>query len=145
VGTSEEVYHHPANPFVYNFLGDVNLFHGRIENGEAYIVRPESPQTAEGLGKDPESALVFVRPHLLDIGREPSGPQSFRANVVYVNPAGPVVKVELVSEWGHAVQVNLSQERYRELRLEKGMEVHVTPKEMKVFPNADEPQRNTHG
>ena len=144
VGTSEEVYHHPANPFVYNFLGDVNLFHGRVENGKAYIVQPESPQAAQVLGKDAESALVFVRPHLLDIDIEPSGTQSFRGTVVYVNPAGPVVKVELVSEWGHGVQVNLSQERYRELRLEKGMEVHVTPKEMKVFPNADEPQRNSH-
>jgi hypothetical protein len=70
--------------------------------------------------------------------------KSFRGKVVYVNPAGPVVKVELVSEWGHSVQVNLSEERYRELRLEKGMEVHVTPKEMRVFPHADEPQRNSH-
>ena len=29
VGTPEEVYDHPATSFVYNFLGNVNLFHGR--------------------------------------------------------------------------------------------------------------------
>ena len=29
-GTPEEVYDRPATPFVYGFLGDVNLFHGRI-------------------------------------------------------------------------------------------------------------------
>ena len=28
VGTPDQVYHHPANPFVYNFLGNVNLFKG---------------------------------------------------------------------------------------------------------------------
>jgi len=32
-GTPEEVYEHPATPFVYGFLGDVNLFHGRIHQG----------------------------------------------------------------------------------------------------------------
>src|SRR5262245_54681780 len=29
VGTPDEVYQHPASSFVYEFLGDVNLFHGR--------------------------------------------------------------------------------------------------------------------
>jgi sulfate transport system ATP-binding protein len=32
VGAPDEVYHHPTNPFVYNFLGNVNLFHGRADN-----------------------------------------------------------------------------------------------------------------
>ncbi len=29
-GTPDQVYEHPANPFVLNFLGNVNLFHGRL-------------------------------------------------------------------------------------------------------------------
>jgi sulfate transport system ATP-binding protein len=37
IGSAEEVYHHPANAFVYNFLGNVNLFHGRIENGRVFL------------------------------------------------------------------------------------------------------------
>ena len=37
VGTPEEVYHHPANAFAYNFLGNVNLFHSRIEEGKVYL------------------------------------------------------------------------------------------------------------
>lgn len=28
MGTPEEVYENPASPFVYDFLGNVNLFHG---------------------------------------------------------------------------------------------------------------------
>ncbi|MEI6051327.1 MAG: prolyl oligopeptidase family serine peptidase, partial [Opitutaceae bacterium] len=36
-GRPEEVYHSPANAFVYNFLGDVNLFHGRVDDGNARI------------------------------------------------------------------------------------------------------------
>ena len=36
-GTPDEVYDHPATPFVYQFLGDVNLFHGRVHEGRAVI------------------------------------------------------------------------------------------------------------
>ena len=35
VGSPDEVYNHPATPFVYRFLGNVNLFHGRIDGGQA--------------------------------------------------------------------------------------------------------------
>ena len=34
IGSPEEVYDHPNSPFVYDFLGNVNLFHGRLENGK---------------------------------------------------------------------------------------------------------------
>ncbi len=33
VGTPDEVYNNPANPFVLGFLGHVNIFHGRMEGG----------------------------------------------------------------------------------------------------------------
>ena len=36
-GTPDEVYEHPANPFVLNFLGNVNLFHGRVHQGQASL------------------------------------------------------------------------------------------------------------
>ncbi len=33
IGTPEEVYDHPENPFVYDFLGSVNLFKGNVHKG----------------------------------------------------------------------------------------------------------------
>jgi sulfate transport system ATP-binding protein len=36
IGTPESVYDHPATPFVANFLGSVNLFHGRVEDGHLH-------------------------------------------------------------------------------------------------------------
>src|SRR5208282_2308565 len=33
--TPDEVYDHPASPFVVDFLGSVNIFHGRIESADA--------------------------------------------------------------------------------------------------------------
>src|SRR5207237_8012013 len=37
IGSPDEVYNHPASPFVYNFLGNVNLFHGRMDEGQPVI------------------------------------------------------------------------------------------------------------
>jgi len=133
VGTPSEVYHHPASAFVYHFLGNVNLFRGRVEGGKVYVggIAMELPQDD---GADAKTAIVYVRPHLLEIYiDQPDGHAHFRARVEHINPAGPVVKVQLLSEWGDPVQVEISQERYRELRLTKDAEVFITPKEKQVF------------
>ncbi|MBI3780842.1 MAG: sulfate ABC transporter ATP-binding protein [candidate division NC10 bacterium] len=131
VGTPDEVYHHPADPFVYNFLGNVNLFRGRVEGGKFYLgdMAMELPDQAR---PDAKTAIVYIRPHLLDIDYQPNSDNHFRARVEHINPAGPLVKVELVSEWGDSVEVEISQERYRALALKKDAKVFVTPKEKQV-------------
>jgi len=133
MGTPSEVYHHPASAFVYHFLGNVNLFRGRVEGGKVYVggIAMELPQDDRA---DAKTAIVYVRPHLLEINiDQPDGSAHFRARVEHINSAGPVVKVQLVSEWGDPVQVEISQERYRDLGLIKGAAVFITPKDEKVF------------
>jgi sulfate/thiosulfate transport system ATP-binding protein len=48
-GTPDEVYDRPATPFVLQFLGDVNIFHGRtkVDAGGASYVRPHELEIAE--------------------------------------------------------------------------------------------------
>ncbi len=121
VGSPEEVYNHPVTPFVYNFLGSVNLFHGRIDEGKAYIHEKESGHVA------------YVRPHSLEIDRHPNGGSHFRARIKHINSAGPLVKVEVVAEWGDAVHIEMSQERFKTLQLTKDEAVFVIPKDVKVF------------
>ncbi|HTY56370.1 MAG TPA: TOBE-like domain-containing protein, partial [Candidatus Binataceae bacterium] len=135
VGTAEEVYHHPANAFVYNFLGNVNLFHGRVENGKIYLgnTRVEVQENVR-THLNGNQALVYVRPHLLEIERSrPEGNHCFPATVRSINPAGPQVKVELVAQWGDLVQVEIDHDRYQSLRLAMGAEVFLRPREKKVF------------
>ncbi len=153
-GTSDEVYHHPATAFVYNFLGNVNLFHGRVEGGRVYIgdtalevdSRISGPNPAADAGSrapavngradkaDANQALLYVRPHLLDIELTPNGGGShFPATVVRINPAGPQVKVELRAQWGDLVQVELGHERFRSLGLTPGAEVFVRPRDARAF------------
>ncbi|MCG3195834.1 MAG: Sulfate/thiosulfate import ATP-binding protein CysA [bacterium] len=132
VGSPEEVYHHPKTPFVYNFLGNVNLFHSRVENGKAYLGNTliEVPKT--GI-HDSREAKVFIRPHLLNIERSQNGRTAFGARILHLNPAGPMVKVELETEWGDNILVELSQDRYRTLGLRKEEYVYVSPKEFQVY------------
>jgi len=121
IGSPDEVYNHPATPFVYNFLGNVNLFHGRIDEGKTYIHERETGH------------VVYVRPHLLDIERLPNGGDHFRARIKHINSAGPLVKVEAITEWGALVHVEMSQDRFRNLHLLKDEAVFVIPKDVKVF------------
>ena len=137
VGTPDEVYHHPANAFVYNFLGNVNLFHSRVEEGKVYLGEMPIDLPAES-AQDAKSALVFVRPHLLEIEHQRNGGDNFRAKVTHINAAGPLVKVDLMTDWGAPVHVEISHERYSSLGLKREDDVFVRPRERKVFV---EPQR----
>ena len=110
----------------------MNLFRGRIERGKAYIgsMAFDAPPQA---GREARLATLYIRPHQLEIEQEDRGEAQFKARVAHVNPAGPLVKVDLVAEWGDPVRVEMSQERYRALALEPGDEVFVRPKDMSLF------------
>jgi sulfate transport system ATP-binding protein len=132
VGTPEEVYHHPGNAFVYNFLGNVNLFHGRVEEGKVFLGELPIELPAEG-APDAKSAMVFVRPHLLEIEHHRNGGDNFHAKVTHINAAGPLVKVDLVTDWGEPVHVELSHGKYVSLGLKREDDVFVRPRERKIF------------
>ncbi|NUQ61572.1 MAG: sulfate ABC transporter ATP-binding protein [Pirellulales bacterium] len=132
VGTPEDLFHRPANAFVMDFLGSVNLFHGRIEAGKAVFgsMVLDSP---DGLEIDGESAKLFVRPHELELHTKPNGAPSLRARVVRIQSAGPLVKIELASESGQEVQLEMSHERFREEPVAVGNDVFVSPRDLRVF------------
>jgi sulfate/thiosulfate transport system ATP-binding protein len=130
IGTPDEVYHQPVNPFVYDFLGNVNLFHCRFEGEKAYI----GNTPLEGMGGSLKNGKAYIRPHLFEIDRDaPEKRGYFKAQVKYINAAGPIVKVELKTQAGDLIQVELPHERYNSLQLKKEDDVFVSPKELKVF------------
>jgi sulfate transport system ATP-binding protein len=131
-GAPDEVYHHPASAFVYDFLGNLNLFHGRVEGGETVLLEPTT-HSDKLSGAVNDGAIVYVRPHLMEIERESNGHPQFAAQVVHINSAGPIVKVDLVTPSGHEIHSQISHERYQELKLRKGDSVFVSPRDMQVF------------
>jgi len=70
VGTPDEVYSAPASPFVYSFLGNVNLFHGRVDGGVADIGGLRLEAADHAAAKD-AAAVAYVRPHDIELSRAP--------------------------------------------------------------------------
>lgn len=133
VGTPEEVFHQPANEFVMNFLGNVNVFEGRVEGNHAFFGPLPVEETHPLSFSARMAARGFVRPHELDVARRSNGHPCFPARVAHINAAGPQVKLELVAEGGECVHVELDQDKYRQLRVIRGETVYVTPRQLKVF------------
>jgi sulfate/thiosulfate transport system ATP-binding protein len=135
-GTPDEVYEHPASPFVYSFLGSVNLFHGRVDGGEAQL-GPLSVKTPEHAGHTDAPAVGYVRPHDLDVQRHANG-TTFEALVRHVVAIGPTVRLELErKDTGDMIEAELTRERYGELAVTEGELVHVKPRKLKVFVDED--------
>jgi sulfate transport system ATP-binding protein len=137
IGTPHEVYERPANPFVYEFLGHVNLFHGRIHQGRAWIgdVEIDAPEHAEA---EDLAAVAYVRPHDIEVDRVMNGESALPAHVVHILSVGPVVKLELVQEGNqnkNLIQVEISKERFRDLQLVKGDQVFIKPRRLDLFPH----------
>ncbi|MCC2668734.1 MAG: sulfate transporter, ATPase subunit [Armatimonadetes bacterium] len=136
-GTPEEVYEHPANPFVFNFLGNVNLFHGRVHDGEA-TMGPLAISAPEHAGALDQPAIGYVRPHDLEVVRHKNGGTSIAAAVRHISPVGPVIRLELQrADTGDLIEAELTRERYRELALTTGENVFVKPRKLKVFVDDD--------
>ncbi len=132
-GTPAEVFEHPANAFVMDFLGNVNVFHGRVQDGVATLGGLEV-QWPSYPHSEPREARGYVRPHELDIVRSPYGVPAVPARVVHVNSAGAVTRVRLrTSDADELMHVEVSQIRSAELDLHVGEVVFLAPRKVRVF------------
>lgn len=133
IGTPEEVYDNPVNPFVYNFLGNVNLFHGRVHSGQVEIgsLKLDVPEHAGTLNKN---AVSYFRPHDIEISLKSEDSKFIAAEIAFIRAVGPIVNLELKRlDGGESIEVEISKEYYRQLALKEKQQIHVRPKDFKVF------------
>ncbi len=88
------MYEHPATPFVYSFLGNVNLFHGRVAGGKAEVAGTEWA-APEWTGGPDEDAVAYVRTYEVDLARAPDGAPAIETVLRHVRRFGPMVRLEL--------------------------------------------------
>jgi sulfate transport system ATP-binding protein len=130
-GTPEDVVEHPATPFVVNFLGQVNIFHGRVQDGQALfgpmaVAFPEHPHT------EARTAAGYSRPHELAVSRTDEG-GGLWAIVTDVRVSGAIVKMEVTGDERQPMQIELGREQYQEIRAIIGEKVYVKPRKVRVF------------
>jgi sulfate transport system ATP-binding protein len=134
VGHPEAVYEHPATPFVYSFLGNVNLFHGRVAGGRAEVAGTEweAPEWAAGPDRD---ALAYVRTYDVELARSPNGTPAIETILRHVRRFGPMVRLELDRvDDGQVIEAEVPRGNFDELKLTQGERVYVKPKSARLFP-----------
>ena len=106
VGGPRDLYEHPANAFVMGFIGPVTR-----------------------LGE------LFIRPHDVEVRRQPNGTTS-EAMVERLVHLGFEVRADLVLHDGQRLQAQLSREDADELELAQGQIVWVRPSRTRQFADA---------
>ncbi|MEI7836932.1 MAG: sulfate/molybdate ABC transporter ATP-binding protein [Planctomycetota bacterium] len=135
IGRSDEVFHNPKTPFVMEFLGQVNVFRGRVDAGKATVEGLDFGPGAQGISHAGQGqARVFVRPHQLELSRERLSPSSFPGTVESVNAAGATAKLEVRTDLAGLLTVEIPQDQFRRYLFAVGEPVFVTPREATVFP-----------
>ena len=132
IGSPDEVYTHPNSPFVYDFLGNVNLFKGRLHNGQ--LTHGEfAIDVPDAHAHTQDHAVGYVRPH--DILFEKTAiPETVPAKVSHIHLLGPIVQIELRREdVDEFLEAELTKEHFHALQLNVGDHVFVRPKQLKVF------------
>jgi sulfate transport system ATP-binding protein len=122
IGTPDEVYAAPATPFVFRFIGNVNLFHSREH-------APWTQQRGD--------AVAYVRPHDIDISPKPQDDTALQVEVKLVRAIGSVVRVEVVTDGNSEfIEIELSRERFDAAPLANGDKVFIRPRQFRVFKSA---------
>ena len=117
-----------------NFLGNVNIFHGRVQDGKA-LLGPLALDYPEHPHDEPKTAAGYARPHELDISRSEDDGGGLWATVGDVRAVGALVKIEVNDVDGKPIQVELGREQYEQVRAIIGERIYVKPRRVRVFIN----------
>jgi sulfate transport system ATP-binding protein len=142
IGSPQQVWDHPASPFVYGFLGDVNLFQGRAHEGQIQLegMRLDSPEHSSAQNA---KAYAYVRPHDFDVQRYSPGAEGIAAQLSRAIVIGPIARLELMpsEDSGQAdplIEAQIPSQQYREMGLREGDLLVLTPRNARVFVDAGE-------
>jgi sulfate transport system ATP-binding protein len=128
-GTPDEVYDHPASPFVLEFLGDVNLFRGG------------SHAPGAGLGGAADAHVAYVRPHELQVVAH-AEPGALPVTFAQALTVGPNTRLEFrrSDDQGY-VDVEMPRTEWLALRdrldLKPGARAHLLPRKVTRFASED--------
>ena len=132
-GKPDEVYAKPANPFVYSFLGSVNLFHGRADGGVLHMdgVTLDVPEHRDAANA---SAVAFARPHEIEVERYSPGRPGIPVLLNRALVVGANARLELErKDKSGIIEAEMPSELFRSLGLREGESLLARPRKMQVF------------
>ncbi|MDJ1159632.1 sulfate/molybdate ABC transporter ATP-binding protein [Chelatococcus sp. SYSU_G07232] len=145
-GTPDEIYDHPASPFVARFLGGVNELPAELAAGRLVVPGADAGAVTPPAGTD-GTATLFVRPHEIDLVADSRAPARIRNMLT----SGPSIRYDVdLPGLATPVEVELPREAARLRNLRRGDAVRLRLLRGRVFsahgaplpPAAPSPERH---
>jgi sulfate transport system ATP-binding protein len=135
IGPPQEIYKHPASPFVASFVGGANVLKGEIRDGRATLGGAFVPVPLHHSTADGAAAFAFVRPHEVKLKRPVEGEAAHVAvaRIERLTFLGAYVKVALRLPDGDTLSVELSAAELEALGVGEGDRVMADLAETKLF------------
>jgi putative spermidine/putrescine transport system ATP-binding protein len=125
VGAPQELYEHPSNLFVADFLGKMNFFTGAMDGDSAFVT---SSGTRVAVASPLAGAThIGVRPERLRLAAQPAGAGSNALpgtveSAVYL---GALIEVRVKMDSGASVLAQMANAAVRDVAAQPGERVHV--------------------
>jgi sulfate transport system ATP-binding protein len=132
IGTPQEIVDHPATAFVMDFVGSVNIFHGRVQHGKAQL-GPLSLDYPDHPHGEARPAAGYARPYDLDVSLEEGEGGGLWAVLTHATPVGALVRLELAQDGGDGLRAEVSRERFEALAVRPGDRLYLRPRQLRVF------------
>ncbi|WP_109077208.1 sulfate/molybdate ABC transporter ATP-binding protein [Aggregatibacter kilianii] len=136
VDEPNQIYHAPQTPFVTQFVGDVNVFHGHVERGNlvvgefAHNLQAHSNATK---AVENQSATVYIRPYELTLSRHAENALA-TGKISHINAIGFIVRVEVDSPQSEQpIEVILTKNNYLQAQYQLGEQVYLVPDKLNLF------------
>ena len=133
VGRPDDVYEHPSNPFVCEFLGNSNRFAARADGGVLHLAGTALPLAD---GRASGAVLAYVRPHDVELLRGVDGEGLLPVTVDEIHVVGSLVHVLARLKEGHDApfEVHVSRGQFGALALQRGDQLYARLSNLKLFP-----------
>ncbi len=133
IGTPEQVYQEPASAFVYDFLGQANVFHGRLHQGQLVsdglvLAAPEHHAVHNGSG------IAYLRPHEVELLDLHAGGEGIAVQLRRIQRIGPLNQIECVRlDNGQVLEATLADSEVAQKSWQVGQQALFRARSVRVF------------
>jgi sulfate/thiosulfate transport system ATP-binding protein len=134
VGKPRELWEHPVNGFVFDFLGNYNTYFGYEIREGALVINKEFINENPTLFVSDKYVRALSRPHEVDLEKNPSDSKFYlQATIILINPMGPLIKMELEDEHGKIYQVEMEKSAFDSIDVKVKDKVWMKPQKYRSF------------
>ena len=140
-GSVDEVYEHPATPFVFEFLGNTMILPARAECGRVFVQGGTEPLRVKSASLQGD-VRVYVRPADLRLVDDVASTPNIPVVVHSVHRTGPLVRAEVrVLADGTMLTVELPHLHHDTAHFQPGSQLRLRFLQYSVFPVSSGPVR----